>query len=211
MTDLSGENIEYQHWNCGGWNAQEPWRCCGGVAKEGPCAGHCQSHCRWYCDNRPLAFERGTRSEKEWDHFYRVQFLKHGVEYHGREDQSNKKKQFAFTLTTNGDDVAEEEEKLREAVEKIFRQQTVPVYEGAAYLEYTEAGRPHIHGYYETNDGGRIFAKVFKRCWPLWGETRGHTKFAGGYHEQMKTNRYKGYMAAEGRVVCTVEKGEYKV
>lgn len=112
------------------------------------------------------------------------------------------RKTYAFTLTTNGDDQALEEEKLCMAAEKLFRQESVPVAKGEAYLEYTEAGRPHIHGWYETVDGGRIFLKIFKRCWPLWGEKPGRTQFAGGYHEVMKTNRYIGYANSEGRLVA---------
>lgn len=115
---------------------------------------------------------------------------------------SKPKKLFAFTLTTNGDDKAEEEEKLCVAATKLFHQESVPVARGEAYLEYTEAGRPHVHGWYETVDGGRIFSKVFKRCWPLWGEKSGKKQFAGGYHEEMKTNRYIGYASAEGRMVA---------
>lgn len=113
------------------------------------------------------------------------------------------KKTFAFTLTTNGDDVAVEETKLINAVYKLYTQQTVPVSEGEAYLEYTEQGRPHIHGWYMTCDGGRIFSKVFQRCWELWGEKRGQTQFRGGYHEEMKSNRYRGYASAEGRKVIS--------
>lgn len=112
-----------------------------------------------------------------------------------------KRRQFAFTFTTNKS--REEIEKpMIESCYKLYRQQTCPIREGEAYLEYTEEGRPHIHGWYETEDGGRVFAKVFARCWPAWKEKRGVTKFAGGYHEQMKTNRYKGYASAEERVIC---------
>lgn len=116
------------------------------------------------------------------------------------------KKTWAFTLTTNGNDVREEEQKLCSAVYKLFRQQTTLVEAGGAWLEYTEEGRPHIHGWYQTVEGGRVFAKTFQRCWPLWKEKRGQTKFGGGYHEQMKTNRYLGYASAEGRQVLKKEK-----
>lgn len=111
------------------------------------------------------------------------------------------KKKYAFTLTTNGNDVMEEQEKLCLAVEKLFRQRTVPIEEGGAWLEYTAVGRPHIHGWYTTEDGGRVFAKVFQRCWPLWKEKRGAKEFPGGYHEEMKKDRYLGYASAEGRQI----------
>lgn len=122
------------------------------------------------------------------------------------EHSAKPKKQWAFTLTTNGDDVTEETDRLCSAVYKVFQQQTTPVEVGGAWLEYTEAGRPHIHGWYQTVQGGRVFAKTFQRCWPLWKEKRGMTRFAGGYHEQMKTNRYIGYASAEGREVIQKKK-----
>lgn len=113
------------------------------------------------------------------------------------------KKNYAFTFTTNGDDVAEEESKLITAVYKLFTQATVPIEDGEAYMEYTEQGRPHIHGWYQTMDGGRVFSKVFQRCWELWGEKRGLTQFPGGYHEEIKSNRYYGYASAEGKIIIS--------
>lgn len=118
------------------------------------------------------------------------------------------KKVYAYTLTTGGDDVPAETAKLCEAVWKLHTQKSVPILEGGAYLEYTKEGRPHIHGWYVTEDGGRIFAKVFQRCWPNWKEKRGMTQFPGGYHELMKTNRYLGYASAEGRLVCSKNSNE---
>lgn len=112
-------------------------------------------------------------------------------------------KKYAFTFTTNGNDVSVERDKLHNATVKLFTQQTVPIQEGGAWLEYTEAGRPHIHGWYTTIDGGRVFSKVFQRCWHLWGEKKGLTKFPGGFHEVMKTDRYIGYASAEGRLICS--------
>lgn len=126
---------------------------------------------------------------------------------HFRKEHSRIPKQYAFTFTTNlmPNQIQAD---MVEACYRLYKQQTVPVAEGEAYLEYTEAGRPHIHGWYETEDGGRIFSKIFKRCWPTWGETAGKTQFTGGYHEQMKTNRYKGYAAAEDRVIIIKKRGE---
>lgn len=114
-------------------------------------------------------------------------------------EAAKKRKQFAFTLTTNETDVTSE---ICSAAHKVFAQKTVPVRQGEAYLEYTKEGRPHIHGWYETENGGRIFSKVFHRCWPLWQEKRGQTKFGGGFHEEIKTSRYKDYASCEGRVIC---------
>lgn len=116
--------------------------------------------------------------------------------------------EYAFTLTSN---VMVEEEKIVNAVCKILSQQTCPVVEAEAYLEYTKAGIPHIHGWYKCDKGHRIYQKIFKRYWPLWDESKkvgeGHQ---GGYHKVMKSNKYRGYQAAEGRKVypaplCEIE------
>jgi len=114
-----------------------------------------------------------------------------------------KKKTFAFTFTTNLDTKLEVQKEMCSAAWKLFQQKTTPVSQGQVYLEYTEQGRPHLHGWYETEDGGRIFAKTFRRCWPPWGEKARQTRFAGGFHELMKTNRYIGYSSSEGRLVVS--------
>lgn len=117
-------------------------------------------------------------------------------------------KTFAFTFTTNLDTKLEIQKEMCESAFKLFQQKTTPVQEGEVFLEYTEAGRPHLHGWYQTEDGGRIFAKTFRRCWKYWGEKDRMKKFAGGYHEEMKTNRYIGYASSEGRRVVYKKKGE---
>lgn len=116
-------------------------------------------------------------------------------------------KRFAFTFTTNKMP-SEIQTEMIDSCHKLYRQQSCPIVEGEAYLEYTKEGRPHIHGWYETADGGRVFAKVFQRCWPYWKEERGKTMFAGGFHEEMRTDRYRGYASAEGRVICLKKKSE---
>lgn len=117
-----------------------------------------------------------------------------------------KRKTFAFTFTTNKDTQLEVQKEMCYSAWKLFQQKTTPVEEGEVYLEYTEQKRPHLHGWYVTEDGGRIFAKVFHRCWPSWGEKARQTKFAGGYHELMKTNRYKGYASSEARLILRKQK-----
>lgn len=151
-------------------------------------------------------WERKTRTscgecERLWNNV--LAWCEHWKSEHVRKQKS---KTFAFTLTTGSDDPAMEEE-MREAARKLFRQKYCEIQEGECFLEFTGEGRPHIHGWYQTVDGGRVFAKVFKRCWKTWGEKKGHTKFAGGYHEEMKTNRYLGYAAAEGRCVVMKKNG----
>lgn len=144
-------------------------------------------------------------SEHEYDMTrYFVQHLrseyKDWKKEHEEESKRKPRKQFAFTLTTNK--TAEEiQQDMCYSCHKLYLQQTVPIRQGEAYLEYTKEGRPHIHGWYETEDGGRVFAKVFQRAWKYWKEQRGQKAFAGGFHELMKSNRYKGYASAEGRVI----------
>lgn len=115
-------------------------------------------------------------------------------------------KTFAFTFTTNLDTQLEVQKEMCDSAWRLFQQKTTPVAEGEVYLEYTEEGRPHLHGWYVTEDGGRIFAKTFRRCWSPWAEKARQTKFAGGFHELMKTNRYKGYASTEGRLVVAKAK-----
>jgi len=129
------------------------------------------------------------------------------IERHLREAHGPKKsKTYAFTFTTNLDTKLEVQQEMCGSAWKLFQQRTTPVEEGEVYLEYTEEGRPHLHGWYVTQDGGRIFAKTFRRCWRYWGEKARQTKFAGGYHELMKTQRYKGYSSTEERLVVMKKK-----
>lgn len=116
---------------------------------------------------------------------------------------------WAFTLTTNEKDQnqwPEVEEQLKQAALKILNQKTCPIKSGEAYLEYCEDGKPHIHGFYIMEDGKRIFAKIFKRYWPLWNEAKklgdGHQ---GGYHKRVINQiRYVKYQSAEERLVVKV-------
>lgn len=90
---------------------------------------------------------------------------------------------FAFTLTASDKDGYDEFDMIK-AARRIMSQRSCPVFKYAWYLEYGKEGnRPHIHGMYETTDGGRIEAKHFKRAWPIWDEkTRLGAGFRGGYH-----------------------------
>lgn len=108
---------------------------------------------------------------------------------------------WAGTLTMSPNDATNEEEMVS-AIKKIFRQKTVPVTKYCWYLEYTANGMPHIHFIYRTASGGRIHAKVFRRCWKIWDETQnvgaGHR---GGYHRLCHSeDEYMKYIAKdEGR------------
>lgn len=129
------------------------------------------------------------------------------IEAHLRSVHAPKKAtKFAFTFTTNQDTKLEIQQEMCSSAWKLFQQRTTPVAEGQVYLEYTGEDRPHLHGWYETESGGRIFAKTFHRCWKYWGEKARQTKFAGGFHERMKTPRYLEYASSEGRLVISKNK-----
>lgn len=124
-------------------------------------------------------------------------------------DEEKKRTKYAWTFTTNlmPNQIQED---MCYAVLRLMTQKTNPVRQGYAYLEYTHEGRPHIHGWYETESGGRIYAKTFKRCWQYWGETKGQKGFPGGYHDVMKSRQYDNYAADEGRLIFKKEiYGEY--
>jgi hypothetical protein len=72
-------------------------------------------------------------------------------------------------------------------------------------LEHTEAGTPHVHGWYKTNSGRRIASKYFQRYWPLWDEKvkmgSGHK---GGYHQKARHNEsYDAYLKKEGQIISS--------
>lgn len=104
---------------------------------------------------------------------------------------------FAGTLTMSPE-WGKTEEDIVSAMQKIFSQKTCPVKNYAWYLEATENGTPHIHFIYETESGGRIHQKVFKRYWE-WDESikcgKGHK---GGYHSSVKSEiAYQEYIAKD--------------
>lgn len=113
--------------------------------------------------------------------------------------------EYAFTLTTDITDPEQwksVEEQMIKATSKILTQQTCPVLEAEAYLEYQASGAPHIHGWYKCDKGHRVYQKIFKRYWSIWDESKKRGKgHQGGYHSIMKSNQYRGYQAAEGRKI----------
>lgn len=107
---------------------------------------------------------------------------------------------FAFTLTfspTDGKNV----EDLKHAAEMILNQKTCPVKRYMWYLETKENGQhPHIHGIYETDTGGQIYTKVFKRYWSIWDpKTKLGAGFRGGYHKSVDFSiAYGEYLSKDG-------------
>lgn len=100
--------------------------------------------------------------------------------------------QFAFTLTCSPSHNLSKDDMVK-AVKKLMAQKSCPVKYYAWYLEYgdmEECTHWHIHGMYETETGGRIERKHFKRAWPIWGEgdetKRLGLGFVGGYHRPVR-------------------------
>lgn len=106
---------------------------------------------------------------------------------------------FAGTLTMAPNDRLNEHD-MTTAIEKIMKQETCSVKKYAWYLEKTANGLPHIHFVYETNTGGRIHQKVFKRYWKIWDEkTKCGKGFRGGYHKLCESETaYTEYIAKDG-------------
>lgn len=112
---------------------------------------------------------------------------------------------FAFTITKSDKDPYSVGDMLT-AVRKVMGQKSCPVIKYAWY--YEEKGRdqngdpihPHIHGLYETDTGGRIEAKHFKRAWPIWDERKPiGAGFRGGYHRPVKSDEgYAQYIKKDG-------------
>lgn len=110
------------------------------------------------------------------------------------------KHKYAFTFTTGEDTKLQIQKEMCEAAYKLFTQKSKEILRGEVYLEYTENNRPHLHGWYETEDGGRVYSKTFKRVWPTWGEGKSNrADFIGGYHKEMASDQYKSYASDEGR------------
>lgn len=109
---------------------------------------------------------------------------------------------FAFTLTKAPTDDLTEEDMIK-AVKKLMKQKSCPVKKYAWYLEYGDADgkkHPHIHGMYETDTGGRIETKHFKRAWKIWDpDYKMGAGFRGGYHRPVKLEeQYTDYIKDYG-------------
>lgn len=106
---------------------------------------------------------------------------------------------FAFTLTFSPSD-GKNEYDLKHAVEQIMNQKTCPVKRYSWYLETKDGGHhPHIHGVYETDSGGTIYTKVFKRYWSIWDpKQKLGAGFRGGYHKPVDIAiAYKEYISKD--------------
>lgn len=107
---------------------------------------------------------------------------------------------FAFTLTFSPTD-GKNQYDLLNAVDKLMTQKTCPVKKYMWYLETKENGsHPHVHGVYQTESGGQIHTKVFKRYWSIWDpKSRLGAGFRGGYHKPVDSAvAYKEYIEKDG-------------
>lgn len=164
---------------------------------EVPCPGCCEECIR--IDRDGVALVNDERKllanfKKLWDHI---------DTFHKRISKTHKgngafQGQFAFTLTFSPNDNLTKED-LLVAVRKLMGQKSCPVKTYAWYLEYGDMENqthPHIHGMYETETGGRIEAKHFKRAWKIWDEKqRLGQGFRGGYHRPVRDKEaYSDYI-----------------
>lgn len=114
---------------------------------------------------------------------------------------------FAFTLTKSPKDPLSIGDMLV-AVRKIMSQKSCKViryawyYEDKGRDENGDAIHPHIHGLYETETGGRIEAKHFKRAWSVWDEKKPlGAGFQGGYHRPVRSEEgYGDYIKKDGHM-----------
>lgn len=117
----------------------------------------------------------------------------------------------AFTLTKSPKDPQSVGDMLK-AVKKIMGQKSCKVkkyawyYEDKGIDEWGAPLHPHIHGMYETESGGKIEDKHWKRYWPIWKQKdadgnviqlgAGHT---GGYHRPVRSDeKYSQYIKKDG-------------
>lgn len=108
------------------------------------------------------------------------------------------KGQFVGTLTMTPTDPYNEEDMIK-AIKGIMSQKTCPVKRYSWYLEYTKQELPHLHFIYETETGGKILPKVFRRYWKIWDEDdpKGNG-FRGGYHAPAaNTEKYLEYISKD--------------
>lgn len=147
------------------------------------------------------------KRDKAWDRLVTSQ-AEHNARAERRQKelahQRNKEKlhkgAWTFTLTysplKHGWDKPEAQAVMSEAIKRLRHYYRNEIEEFEAVGEWTQAGLPHIHGYYRLNGGKRITTKNFKRAYPIWNPDhrigKGHE---GGYHEPAKSDSdYSGYI-----------------
>lgn len=180
------------------------------------CNGRCFQHCPHGLECHAKMLDIAGRGYDSYHANVRYmdimdRMCEHGVACHGMPDNKVKPTHngngayqgaFAFTLTKSPDDKLSEDDMIK-AVTKIMNQQSIPVKKFAWYLEYgdeEQKAHPHIHGMYETETGGRIESKHFKRAWKIWDpKYKMGAGFRGGYHRPVRDNEcYDDYIKKDG-------------
>lgn len=108
---------------------------------------------------------------------------------------------WAFTVTKSPKDPYSVGDMLI-AVRKVMSQKSCPVvkyvwyYEDKGKDEFGDPIHPHIHGIYETDTGGRVERKHWKRAWSIWDESKPMgSGFRGGYHRPIRSEEgYSDYI-----------------
>jgi len=164
------------------------------------------SLCTWHCPTcRDLDSDMMGLKDHLWPK-HNARILRHCQQEHGYEvtkthtGNGTYKGAFAFTLTKSRSDVLSVNDMIA-AAKKILNQKSNPTKRFAWYLEFKEDDtHPHIHGMYETESGGRIESKHFKRAWPIWDPTQKMgAGFRGGYHRPVRHDEaYDNYIAKDG-------------
>lgn len=174
-------------------------------------SGFCELHCPHGIEEGLTLARMFAREATQAELLkYMRECRQHYEQFHGRPPLKAAKQgngtyngAFAFTLTKSPDDDLSEEDMIK-AVRKIMNQKSIPTKAFAWYLEYgDEDGKkhPHIHGMYETESGGMIETKHWKRAWPIWDpKTKLGNGFRGGYHRPVKHNEcYNDYIKDYGK------------
>lgn len=169
-------------------------------------SGFCMCHCEFGLREEKVLDDMMLRDEPTVKLMAFSRSCRHHYEeFHGKPPRKQEhsgngayKGAFAFTLTKSPDDELTEEDMIK-AVKKVMNQNSIPTSKFAWYLEYGDSAlklHPHIHGMYETADGGMIETKHWKRAWPIWNPKQklGHG-FRGGYHRPVRDNEsYDDYI-----------------
>jgi len=155
------------------------------------------------CDERLTHAQFAAQLNKYWWTLKRHENEVHGamnkLPGNGKQGNGRHCGEHAFTLTMSPTDIQTEDDMIR-AADKLMKQTSCPVKKYAWYLEHKENERhPHIHGIYETETGGRIEAKHFKRAWPIWNEKQKlGMGFRGGYHRPvLESKEYLTYISKD--------------
>lgn len=162
----------------------------------GLCWNCCPFTQEWNTASRFLSNSNATRAEWREHHAALMKHLEleHGMKNTHHEGNGRPIGAFAFTLTFSPND-GKTEADLVAAVRKVMKQRSCPVKRYAWYLEYGDEAmkrHPHIHGLYETETGGIIEKKHWKRAWDIWDpSTPLGAGFRGGYHRPVRDD--EGY------------------